>query len=154
MKLQLNPFNFNISKFYIILLPVRFMGFNDTIFILLTASAILEEIIGTLTEKGLFSGKYLQILFTDRLRHLYLKGNVLGNLMIKALAHKSQVQCETCNFCRNMITGICSPFCANLSQLYVWSTHAAAWALISIHKITRTAYTCIHQFSSRMMYFH
>ncbi|XP_062611730.1 uncharacterized protein LOC134273552 [Saccostrea cucullata] len=53
-------------------------------------SGVIEDIINTLEKKGILIGKYLQILFTDRLRHLYLGGNVITNQLVKTLALKSQ----------------------------------------------------------------
>lgn len=41
---------------------------------------------------GQLQGKYLQILFTDRFRHLHLKGTIITNQIVKLLAQKARVR--------------------------------------------------------------
>ncbi|XP_061175700.1 uncharacterized protein LOC133184634 [Saccostrea echinata] len=53
-------------------------------------SGVIEDIINTLEEKGILIGKYFQILLTDRLRHLHLRGSTITNQLVKILALKSQ----------------------------------------------------------------
>lgn len=53
---------------------------------------MVEEIIKVMETNGQLQGKYLQILFTDRLRHLHLKGTIITNQIVKLLAQKARVR--------------------------------------------------------------
>lgn len=48
----------------------------------ISASGMVEEIMKVMETNGQLQGKYLQILFTDRLRHLHLKGTIITNQIV------------------------------------------------------------------------